>query len=118
MQPTQQQCIPVTFYTGYVTGDDTIVPLLEAYDHIITDINCVQYAGSSDDYLELDDQDGNYLWSTEMGFLDSEAVTVHWQGFIVLQDVTELQIVDQTINTAISISGWRLHPSASFIFSS
>jgi hypothetical protein len=115
---SQQQAIPVTYFNGYVTESDTVVPLLEAYDHLLTCISATQYAGDSDDYLEIDDQDGNYLWSALLPAAGESGPTVYWSGFIVLQDVTEIQIVDSTLNAQLSISGFRLAPSATSIFSS
>lgn len=118
MQPTQQTLIPVTIYNGEPSSGITDIPLNVNYDHVLTCIVANNVYSTTDDYLEIDDQSGNYLWSeTVTGIAIPPGPTITWNGFLVCQSQTLLQLQSALGACNISISAYRLNPSATLIFS-
>jgi hypothetical protein len=117
MQPTQQQVIPVSLYSAQLPSTSFTIPLLSAYDHVLSRIVAWSFSAAAT-YLQINDDDGNPLWGTEFqatGGL-TFAPTIEGGEGIVLQSLTELQVLAGSVDINLSISAYRLAPSAAEIF--
>ena len=111
MQPTQQTVIPVTLLTaGLVGGTPTVVDLDTQFDHVIA---CVTAGSPSAPAGEL----------SIAGYLGQELFrqpyvapgSVFTGLWIVMQSLASISVM-ATVSVDVTISAWRLAPSADIIF--
>lgn len=112
LQPTQQQVVPVVIVRGTFSTFPLTVDLIDTYDHQVAFVSFTPYdAGPKQ--LELYDQAGNYYFQGYAG------VSTPLNGLVdfTMQDASEL-VIDCDASTArICVSGYRLAPSATVLFS-
>ena len=119
MQPTQQNVVPVDIFRGSVPpGDATEIPLDPTYDHVISKIVAITN-NPSPDYVEIDDQDYNWIWGSELPPSTSpiNGPVVEGGEGIVLQSLSGLYIYFALGVVFVTISAYRLNPSADYLFS-
>lgn len=112
MEPTQQQVVPVIFVRQLVTVPWLYVPLLAAYDHVITYIDVLPATDEGPSF-QIYDQSENFYYYTKL------AVGIPTQENVefVMQDATELVVGQGGTQCYVCISGYRLSPAATVLFS-
>lgn len=115
---SQQQGIPVSLYYGTPAVGTTTIDLDDSYDHILTKIAVKNPVTTGGDTVTITDAAGNAIWGCMLAPAASTApAPVEGGQGIVLQAWTELKIVSNSGYASVSISAYRLAPTAASIFS-
>lgn len=108
---SQQQGIPVSLAQGIYTAGGTAIDLDTSYDHLLTCISLFANAAALDVTLETDV--GGYFFGASLSLYQSLVIS---SCGIVLQGAGTLTVGISTSECVVSISAYRLAPSAAEIF--
>jgi hypothetical protein len=119
MQANLQNAVPVILYSGNPASGSTTVDLIDTYDHVITGIYANVGPSFGTSFLVIEDLDSNFLWGGNMEYAGgSYPERLDLQTFIVCQSLSGLLIKAGAAEAQLSVSGWRLNPSAATLFGS